>query len=383
VKGKKILGVIRTFGTSKASILLLLITVNGVYAQTPPSEPQDRENLTPAPAGPASAGIQPEAPSNQPKAAPTPVDETSKRIERARALAAAHQLAAAATELETVRATTRDSVLRNGTSIMLMNIYLEDGNYARAQALLEEHFQARTGADSYALRSYLTLAGQAVNGVRQHLSRYRSFGVNVSNTGLPAEAVNDLDKVRLLLERMVAQAKAIIEDVPKENDGLALLEDVLGVRLALARDSRDRDKWQTEYGQARERLGFARIQLASSGEVPVLTRPVDQTNSAQALPAPEPSTQPQIAFVGLLNERAIKRVVPSYPQLARTSNVQGLVKVHVVINESGEVEVTKSEGPMLLRQAAEEAAREWRFSPPLEAGKPSKLAGYIEFNFNL
>jgi outer membrane biosynthesis protein TonB len=45
--------------------------------------------------------------------------------------------------------------------------------------------------------------------------------------------------------------------------------------------------------------------------------------------------------------------------------------------------VTRSEGPPLLCQAAEEAARAWRFVPAVVDGKPVRMSGYIEFNFGL
>src|SRR5689334_22583042 len=48
------------------------------------------------------------------------------RIERARTLAAVHQLQAAATELENVRASSRDVTLRNVATLMLLGVYLED-----------------------------------------------------------------------------------------------------------------------------------------------------------------------------------------------------------------------------------------------------------------
>ena len=134
-------------------------------------------------------------------------DAVQKRMEQARALAAAHQLTAAATELESIRASVKDDVVRNLSSLMLMGIYLEDGNYARAESLLEETFKGRSSKNEASVRTYFALAGQAVNGARAHVGRYRSFGINVSSPGLPAEAVNDLDRLRSLLERMSAQGK--------------------------------------------------------------------------------------------------------------------------------------------------------------------------------
>jgi TonB family protein len=280
-----------------------------------------------------------------------------------------------------------------------MGIYLEAGNYSRAQSLLEETFQTRSAQKDSSLRTYFALAGQAVNGVRSHLARYRSLGVNLGSTVLPPEAVNDLDRARLMLERMLAQAKEITKDAPRASDGLALMEDVLGIRLSLARDSEDRERWQAEYARAREQLGFARMEIASNLGSSSAARPQQQNptqpapaqgasaNSKQGAPLQSASTDnsPQLPTIdaGLLNQRASKRVLPTYPALARTARTEGTVKVYVIISESGEVQVTNSEGPMLLRQAAEEAARAWRFSPAIVEGKPVRMSGYIEFNFGL
>ena len=70
-------------------------------------------------------------------AASSAANASLNRIERARALAAVHQLQAAATELENVRASSKDVTLRNVAGLMLLGIYLEDGNYGRSQTLLE------------------------------------------------------------------------------------------------------------------------------------------------------------------------------------------------------------------------------------------------------
>ena len=195
---------------------------------------------------------------------PSP-ENVQVRIERARALIAAHRLDTAASELESIRAASQDSALRNVTSVMLMSVYLETANYARAEALLEENFASRTTQNGDFLRTYFALTGQAVNGARAHLARYRNFGINTSDPNLPAEAVLDLDRLRGFLERMIAQAKDVTRE-HKAYDSLSLLEDVVGVRLALARDMEDQSKWQTEYSGARELLN-SRTQIASLGGI--------------------------------------------------------------------------------------------------------------------
>jgi TonB family protein len=323
------------------------------------------------------------------------------RIERARALAAVHQLQAAATELENIRASVNDVTLRNVTTLMLLGIYLEDGNYGRSQSLLEEAFQTRAAQKDESIRTYFAAAGQTVIGIRAHLARYRSYGINPGDSNLPAEANADLDRVRSLLERLMAQAKEISTEQGRSYDALALQEDVLGIRLSLARNDDERAKWQTEYLTAREKMASSQIQVASLGRSPALdavtnripnpfttapnTKVTATPDSGQSLP-PASSTagpEPQLVSTGLLSGRETKRVTPSYPQQAKTHNVTGTVRVFAIVDENGKIWVTNSEGPMLLRKAAEEAARAWTFPPSIVNGKPVRLAGYLDFDFKL
>ncbi len=327
----------------------------------------------------------------------------SARIARARALAALHQLQAAATELENIRATANDVTLRNVTTLMLIGIYLEDGNYGRSQSLLDETFQKRAAQKDESIRTYFATAGQTINGLRAHLARYRSYGINPSDADLPAEANADLDRVRTLLERVIAQAKEISTEQGRSYDALALQEDVLGIRLALARNEDDRAKWQTEYLTAREKMASSQIQVASLGRSPALdavtnripnpfaTKPAIPVANSDAAPVnvppatavATPGPEPQLISTGSLSGRETKRITPSYPPQAKTHNVTGTVRVFAIIDENGKIWVTNSEGPMLLRKAAEEAARAWTFPPSAVNGKPVRLAGYLDFDFKL
>lgn len=330
------------------------------------------------------------------------------RIARARALIAAHRLDTAASELESVRAATQDQSLRNIASIMLMSVYLEEGNYGRAEALLEENFQSRSTQKDESLGTYFALAGQAVNGARIHLTRYRSFGVSTTDASLPSEVSSDLDRLRSLLERMIAQAKDISR-VRKAYDSLSLLEDVLGIRLSLARDSQDQARWEDEYVSARETLASSQTQIASLGGVPPL-RPAKATanisspspysskktsESPLEIKAPDKTSAPEdaaaasaaepvVTATGLLNSLATKRVLPEYPNFAKQNGITGRVRVHVLVDVSGKVvSISRSEGPRLLRASAENAARQWVIQVTPKDGKPTQLTGYIDFNFTL
>ena len=67
-----------------------------------------------------------------------------------------------------------------------------------------------------------------------------------------------------------------------------------------------------------------------------------------------------------------------YPEEARSERVQGEVEVQLTVAANGEVsDVRAMSGPELLRDAALEAARKWRFFPPREW--PANLTVTYEF----
>lgn len=383
------------------------------------------------------------------------METAQSRIEHARSLAAVGNFTAAATELEAMRAETKDDAVRDVVRILLMGVYLTQSNYTRADALLEESFKSRTAGDENATRVYFALAGQLINGVRARLERYRAFGLNPASTELPNEARNDVEQLRTLLERVFDHAKTIRDDNAQTSahgggniqglDATALIEDAATVRLALARDTRERTRWQREIAEARQRLvGSDTTRTARAARTPV-ARPADATptpapaanqsiarTSAPATSAAPTDTPTQTAAnsqnapatgsapppaspapsapqqqnasassntsrpaaerkaagapisVGSLHDKATQRVSPNYPPAARSLRVTGVVTVYVVVNEQGVVEnVQRLSGPNLLQQAAADAARRWRFKPTVIDGQPVRVSGYISFSFTL
>ena len=87
---------------------------------------------------------------------------------------------------------------------------------------------------------------------------------------------------------------------------------------------------------------------------------------------------------GILNGKALKMPMPMYPELARRARLSGMVEVEVVIDVTGKVISAKAvKGPALLHGAAEQAAKNARFSPTLLSGQPVRVTGTISYNFNL
>lgn len=357
-------------------------------------------------------------------------DDIQRRIARARALAAAHNLTAAAFDLDVILKSATDDAARDVARVMLMSIYLEQADYARAQALLQDTFKARVAQNEASVRSYFALAGQSVNGARAHLERYRAFGIDITDKDLPAEAVNDLDHLRTLLEHIAEQAKDMSDDDEKNTDAIALLEDVANIRSAIARDKKERKHWQHESADAREKLASSEIRIASAHGVPgglnkgsmspakaagtpatsqssptttPADAPVAETDApppasvdtaAEKSPTPSnaagnagngsagPSVKP--VDVGSLFEKATQKVSPTYPALAKNQRITGVVRVYLVVDEKGAVaSIERTSGPMMLQQAAMEAARRWKFRPTVVEGQPVRVLGFINFNFTM
>jgi len=110
---------------------------------------------------------------------------------------------------------------------------------------------------------------------------------------------------------------------------------------------------------------------------------------------------PKIMNGGVLNGKAITLPKPAYPAEAREAKAEGTFSVRITIDEAGNVisaeadweDLRKSveEGTAVsteyktihpaLREAAENAAREAKFSPTTLSGQPVKVTGRIVYNF--
>lgn len=91
------------------------------------------------------------------------------------------------------------------------------------------------------------------------------------------------------------------------------------------------------------------------------------------------STQTTAAIPPLL----VKKVRPIYPDLARRMNVAGTVHVAIVVDTAGKVvSAEATDGPAVLRGAAELAVKQWRFRPSTMNGIPVAGKGTVSVLFS-
>lgn len=91
---------------------------------------------------------------------------------------------------------------------------------------------------------------------------------------------------------------------------------------------------------------------------------------------------PKTISGGVLNGKAQNLPIPEYPAAAKAVKAGGEVKVQVTIDENGSVtEASAVSGHPLLRSAAEDAARQAKFTPTQLSGQAVKVTGVIVYNF--
>lgn len=418
----------------------------------------------------------------KPAAAPTSAEVMRERISKAKAFIAVKNYNAAIYELENIRRETKDNTVHGVLNVLLMNSYLEQGDYKRAQDFLTELYNPQKSAKPISSPFYFAVAGQVVKSARTQFDRYRSLGLSVQDRNLPLEATVDIEKMRETLEVVIDQSKKIGTEKSKTADAMALLEEATNSRGILARDDYDAKRWKEEVSDAREMLASSRSTVmnavndtpqtetaavptnkvastnppvapetvaAKTNEISFNPVPNMAINEPKAKPAketkqpeqkinetlvaknnepikedPKPTsgetkeeskenakpsrnrvienktaetkpenktekTETTVADnspmkVGSLLEYATKQAKPVYPPAARTVRQTGVVKVEVVIDESGEVaEVQNSSGPSMLQSAAKDAIRKWKFKPFMRDGQPVKATGFVSFNFAL
>lgn len=118
----------------------------------------------------------------------------------------------------------------------------------------------------------------------------------------------------------------------------------------------------------------------------VVIRTLEGKPKVSAAPKAEGTATPGTQRVsgGVLQGNAVRKVQPPYPALAKAAGAEGAVQVTVTVNENGEVTTAEAvNGHPLLKEAALDAARQWKFKQTELNGQPVKVQGTLTFNFTL
>ena len=80
----------------------------------------------------------------------------------------------------------------------------------------------------------------------------------------------------------------------------------------------------------------------------------------------------------------IQKTPPIYPPIAKTARISGTVVLQAIISKSGTIEdLHVVSGPEMLRQAALDAVRKWRYRPYMLNGQPIAVETTVNLIFSL
>ncbi len=262
------------------NFIALIFTFSFVAsAQTPTAT----TTATPIQAKPTPAPTQStNATTTPPKPAPSAADVMRERVAKAKAFIAVKNYNAAIYELENIRRETSDQSVQSVINVLLINSFVEQGDYKRAQDFLGDLAKAQKANKPNAAANYFAAAGQVVRGARVQLERYKSLGLNTADRNLPKEAASDVQKMRETLETVVEQSKVIGADKKQTADAMALLEEATNARSSLARDDYDAKRWKDEVADARETLANSQSVILNAAGDPTTTEPPKPSNVAAA-----------------------------------------------------------------------------------------------------
>jgi len=100
--------------------------------------------------------------------------------------------------------------------------------------------------------------------------------------------------------------------------------------------------------------------------------------------APEKPKGPTRVSAGVVSGLILSKTQPVYPPIAKAAHVSGTVVLHALISKTGTIEnLTVVSGPEMLRAAALDAVRSWRYKPYLLNGEPTEVDTTVTVNFNL
>jgi protein TonB len=108
------------------------------------------------------------------------------------------------------------------------------------------------------------------------------------------------------------------------------------------------------------------------------------TAPSPIMPVAPPAKLVPIRISHMSEGDLIRKVLPTYPSLARGARIQGQVVLQAVISKQGTIENLRllSGHPMLV-SAAIEAVRQWRYRPYVLNSEPVEVETQITVNFSL
>lgn len=105
---------------------------------------------------------------------------------------------------------------------------------------------------------------------------------------------------------------------------------------------------------------------------------------AAAPPPPATQSAPLRISSVVMQTKVVQTAPVKYPKAARKKNIQGVVKLDIVIRPNGTVKSVKvTDGPKELTKAAVNSVKHWRYQPTVMNGKRIAVETTVAVQFKL
>jgi TonB family protein len=153
-----------------------------------------------------------------------------------------------------------------------------------------------------------------------------------------------------------------------------MMKDQLTAKKVISGDVKDQN---AENAPPPESIGTAGMDaLAGSG-------PAAKLFDGNSKPVVK-SLKPVVISSGVATGMLLRKTPPIYPSIAKTARVDGTVVLGATISKTGAIaDVHVVSGPVMLRQAAVDAVRTWRYKPYELNNEPVEVETSINVVFNL
>lgn len=199
-----------------------------------------------------------------------------------------------------------------------------------------------------------------------------------------AEIINEHTQTLGDGNRIVRRSNA---SVARDSEGRTRQESVVAAFGPLAEAMGELPKHVSIYDPVAGATYMLDPKEKTANKVPTaIIRRIETKPSTNAAPKTEtsPTAGTQRVSGGVLQTNAIRKVQPAYPAVAKAAGAEGPVQVIVTVNENGEVTTAQAtSGNPLLRDAAVEAGKQWKFQQTELNGKAVPVQGTLTFNFSL
>lgn len=271
-------------------------------------------------------------------------DVMRERVAKARAYIVVKNYNAAIYELNNIKRESSDPTVHGVVNVLLMNSFLEQGDYKNAQDFLNDLSKDLKANKPNAAANYFAVASQVVRGAKTQYERYRALGFNVTDRNLPTPATNDIEKMREILEVVIMQSKELGKDAKNMDNTMALLEGATTARGSFAKDDYDANRWRIEVADSREQLTNSRSTVINAVNMPQIPG-MENTVASNTNPPITPQTTEQSSiFLPVSKETPNVEKKPTQNAVNKSSN-ESVVKNETLLKpvETPKQEVKKEE----------------------------------------